>query len=102
LFLIEMDQVVPWKGFIALIEPHYPKGEGDRPAYPLMAMLCMYLMQNWIRAKLEHPFRVIKHQFGYTKVRFRGLALKEQAMVHRDKRYFCFRWQCLGAGYISR
>lgn len=39
LFLIEMDQVVPWKGLIALIEPHYPKGEGGRPAYPLMAML---------------------------------------------------------------
>ncbi len=38
-FLIEMDQVVPWKGLIALIEPHYPKGEGGRPAYPLMAML---------------------------------------------------------------
>ena len=28
LFLIEMDRVVPWKGLIALIEPHYPKGEG--------------------------------------------------------------------------
>lgn len=26
------------------------------------------------RAKVEHPFRVIKRQFGYTKVRFRGLA----------------------------
>ncbi len=25
------------------------------------------------RAKVEHPFRVIKRQFGYTKVRFRGL-----------------------------
>ncbi|MGR1217444.1 IS5 family transposase [Metapseudomonas otitidis] len=47
LFLIEMDQVVPWKGLIALIEPHYPKGEGGRPAYPLMAMLRMHLMQNW-------------------------------------------------------
>lgn len=47
LFLIEMDQVVPWKGLIALIEPHYPKGEGGRPAYPLMAMLRVHLMQNW-------------------------------------------------------
>ena len=47
LFLIEMDQVVPWKGLIALIEPHYPKGEGGRPAYPLMAMLRIHLMQNW-------------------------------------------------------
>lgn len=26
-----------------------------------------------IRAKVEHPFRVIKRQFGYVKVRFRGL-----------------------------
>jgi hypothetical protein len=24
-FLVEMDQVVPRKGLIALIEPHYPK-----------------------------------------------------------------------------
>lgn len=27
-----------------------------------------------IRAKVEHPFRVIKRQFGYTKVRYRRLA----------------------------
>ncbi len=47
LFLIEMDRVVPWKGLVALIEPHYPKGEGGRPAYPLMAMLRVHLMQNW-------------------------------------------------------
>jgi len=47
LFLIEMDQVVPWKGLVALIDPHYPKGEGGRPAYPLMAMLRVHLMQNW-------------------------------------------------------
>lgn len=47
LFLIEMGQVVPWKGLIALIEPHYPKGEGGRPAYPLLAMLRIHLMQNW-------------------------------------------------------
>ncbi|MBP5057160.1 transposase, partial [Pseudomonas chlororaphis] len=25
------------------------------------------------RAKVEHPFRVIKRQFGYVKTRFRGL-----------------------------
>ncbi|WP_339483692.1 MULTISPECIES: transposase, partial [unclassified Pseudomonas] len=30
-----------------LIEPHYPKGEGGRPAYPLMSMLRVHLMQNW-------------------------------------------------------
>ena len=27
-----------------------------------------------IRAKVEHPFRVIKRQWGHVKVRYRGLA----------------------------
>jgi len=27
-----------------------------------------------VGAKVEHPFRVIKRQFGFTKVRYRGLA----------------------------
>ena len=26
-----------------------------------------------VRAKVEHPFRVIKRQFGFVKVRYRGL-----------------------------
>ena len=47
LFLKEMEQVVPWKGLIGLIEPHYPRGEGGRPSYPLMAMLRVHLLQNW-------------------------------------------------------
>ncbi len=34
-----------------------------------------------IRAKVEHPFRVIKHQFGHVKVRYRGLA-KNTAQLH--------------------
>lgn len=33
-----------------------------------------------VRARVEHPFRVIKRQFGYVKVRFRGLA-KNTAQV---------------------
>ena len=33
-----------------------------------------------LRAKVEHPFRVVKRQFGYTKVRYRGLA-KNTAQV---------------------
>ena len=27
-----------------------------------------------IRAKVEHPFRIIKQQFGFTKTRYRGMA----------------------------
>jgi transposase, IS5 family len=34
-----------------------------------------------IRAKVEHPFRVIKRQFGHTKVRYRGLA-KNTMQLH--------------------
>ena len=26
-----------------------------------------------VRAKVEHPFRVVKRQFGFVKVRYRGL-----------------------------
>ena len=33
-----------------------------------------------IRAKVEHPFRVVKRQFGYVKVRYRGLT-KNAAQV---------------------
>jgi hypothetical protein len=33
-----------------------------------------------IRARVEHPFRIVKRQFGYTKVRYRGLA-KNAAQV---------------------
>jgi transposase, IS5 family len=31
-------------------------------------------LKSAVRAKVEHPFRVIKRQFGYQKVRYRGLA----------------------------
>ena len=34
-----------------------------------------------IRARVEHPFRVIKRQFGHIKVRYRGLA-KNTAQLH--------------------
>ena len=34
-----------------------------------------------LRAIVEHPFRVVKRQFGYTKVRYRGLAKNGAQMV---------------------
>jgi len=34
-----------------------------------------------IRAKVEHPFRIIKRQFGHTKVRYRGL-MKNTQQLH--------------------
>jgi IS5 family transposase len=34
-----------------------------------------------VRAKVEHPFRVLKRQFGFTKVRYRGLAKNTAQIV---------------------
>jgi transposase, IS5 family len=46
-FLAEMEQVVPWKALLAVIEPFYPEaGRGRRP-YELSTMLRIHLMQNW-------------------------------------------------------
>jgi IS5 family transposase len=33
-----------------------------------------------LRAKVEHPFRIVKRQFGYTKVRYRGLFKNAQQL----------------------
>lgn len=42
-----MEQVVPWKALLKVIEPFYPAaGRGRRP-YPLEAMRRVHLMQNW-------------------------------------------------------
>jgi len=46
-FLAEMNAVMPWARLTALIEPHYPKGTGGRPAMPLERMLRIYFMQQW-------------------------------------------------------
>jgi len=46
-FLNEMDQVIPWRAILALIEPHYPKaGNGTQPM-PMERMLRIYFMQQW-------------------------------------------------------
>jgi transposase, IS5 family len=47
IFLEEMDQVVPWKSLLSLIEPCYPIAGRGRHPYPLETMLRVHLMQNW-------------------------------------------------------
>jgi IS5 family transposase len=46
-FLAEMEQVVPWKSLLNLIEPFYPIAGRGRQPYPLETMLRVHLMQNW-------------------------------------------------------
>src|SRR5690606_28758978 len=48
IFLAEMDQVVPWKALLKLIEPHYPKmGRPGRQPYRLETMLRVHFLQQW-------------------------------------------------------
>ena len=46
-FLNQMEQQVPWKEWITLIEPFYPKGERGRPPIGCEKMLRLYLLQAW-------------------------------------------------------
>lgn len=46
-FLDQMETVVPWKEWAALITPYYPKGEHGRPPKGIEVMLRMYLLQGW-------------------------------------------------------
>jgi transposase, IS5 family len=45
--LAEMEQVVPWSKFEALIEPVYPKAGAGRRPYPMSSMLRVHLLQQW-------------------------------------------------------
>ena len=47
-FLDEMEQVIPWSGLCAVIEPFYPKGGGrGRPPVGVERMLRIHLLQQW-------------------------------------------------------
>ncbi len=46
-FLDDMERVVPWSALCALIEEHYPKGEGGRPPIGLERMLRIVFLQHW-------------------------------------------------------
>ena len=54
-----LDKTSPWGGFLEKAEQ----------------------MKASVRAKVEHPFRVIKCQFGFTKVRYKGLAKNTAQLV---------------------
>ena len=46
-FLSRMEEVIPWKPLLAVIEPYYPKGERGRPPVGLERMLRVYFLQQW-------------------------------------------------------
>lgn len=46
-FLAHMEEVIPWAQLLAVIEPHYPKGERGRPPVGMERMLRVYFLQQW-------------------------------------------------------
>ena len=65
-------------GFLIAARPSQVRGIKNRKERGVAA--CWQRMVARLRAKVAHPFRVIKRQFGYSKVRYRGLA-KNTAQV---------------------
>jgi len=42
-----MESIIPWKEWVALIEPYYPSGKRGRPPRGIEMMLRMYFLQIW-------------------------------------------------------
>ncbi|MDS1352973.1 hypothetical protein XC62_23100 [Klebsiella pneumoniae] len=105
IFLSRMEQILPWQNMVEVIEPFYPKAGNGRRPYPLETMLRIHCMQHWynlsdkqhprknktainieymkasIRARVEHPFRIIKRQFGFVKARYKGLLKNDNQLA---------------------
>ena len=45
-FLSQIERIVPWGEWLAMIQPCYYKGERGNKPYPLETMLRLYLLQN--------------------------------------------------------
>ena len=45
-FLAQIERIVPWKEWLAMIQPCYYKGERGNKPYPLETMVRLYLLQN--------------------------------------------------------
>lgn len=55
--LAQIEHIVPWGEWIALIKPHYYKGERGNKPYELERMLRIYLIQNLSTSPTWQPWR---------------------------------------------
>lgn len=46
-FLAEMDEILPWKELLSVVNRHYPRRGQGRPPIHLESMLRIYFMQQW-------------------------------------------------------
>ena len=52
-FLKTMDDIIPWKAWVEMIEPYYPTGKRGRPVKDIETMLRMYMLQCWFNLSDE-------------------------------------------------
>ena len=61
-FLDQIERIVPWKEWFALIQPCHYKGERGNKPYPLKIMLRLDLLQNLYDLSDEAKWKtVIRH-----------------------------------------
>ena len=66
-FLDSMDEIIPWKAWVALIEPYYYCNTRDRRAKDIETMLRMYLLQNWYHLSDEGVEEAIYDSYAMKK-----------------------------------
>ena len=52
-FLEKMDATLPWKDWVALVEPYYPNGKRGRRPVEIEQMLRMTMLQTWFNLSDE-------------------------------------------------
>ena len=77
-FLAEMEAVVPWREFCAVIEPFYPKPGNGRPPVGLERMLRVYFLQQWFN--LSDPGAEEALYDSQAMRRFAGIDLGREAV----------------------
>jgi IS5 family transposase len=77
-FLTEMDQVIPWKRLLGLIEPHYTKPGPGRQPKDMETMLRIYFLQHWF--DLSDPAAEDALYDSESMRRFAGVELSEDAI----------------------
>lgn len=75
-FLSDMEAIVPFKRWVSMIEPYYPKGERGRPVKGIEKMLRMYLLQIWFNLSDEMLEDCIYDSYSMKK--FAGIDLLEE------------------------
>ena len=66
-FLQEMEQVIPWKEILNLIQPHYYSNQTGRQATPLLTMLKIYTLQQWYQLSDPGMEEAIYDRFSFQK-----------------------------------